>query len=173
MQLAGLHLGLPPDQVLSVTGGHSSFGGPLSSYSVHALATAVDVLRGREVGLVHANGGYLTYQHAILLSRAPHPDGYVGQPSPESPDHTDRPELLSVEGGLDVVVETLTVEHGRDGEPRQAFLVARTPAGRLAVCSDPSDAATARALSLAAVPGGTHVGRTLAITVDRGTFTLR
>jgi acetyl-CoA C-acetyltransferase len=173
-KLAGLHLGLPRDQVLSITGGHSSFGGPLNSYSVHALATAFDVLRGGGVGLVHANGGYLTYQHAILLSDSPHPGGYVGTPTALSLVDTDSPELVAVNGDLQVVVETVTVEHSREGQPQQAFLVARTAeGGRVAVCSDPQDLSTASALSLAALPEGTHVGRSLAISVHHGVFRLR
>jgi acetyl-CoA C-acetyltransferase len=175
-KLAALHLGLPRDQVLSVTGGHSSFGGPLNSYSVHSLATAVGALRDGGVGLVHANGGYLTYQHAVLLSSVPHPDGYVGQPAPQAAAEGGAPALLSVDGALDVVVETLTVEHSRDGEPRQAFLVARTATGeRIAVCSAVDDVATPKALSLDALPDGltTHVGRSLPISVEGGAFRLR
>jgi acetyl-CoA C-acetyltransferase len=175
-KLAALHLGLPREQVLSVTGGHSSFGGPLNSYSVHALATAVERLRGGGVGMVHANGGYLTYQHAILLSATPHPEGYVGNPEPAAAHVPGAPAMVQVAGEVDVVVETLTVEHGRDGAPRQAFLVARTAAGdRIAMGSAPGDLATPGRLSLSALPAGqtTHVGSTLAITVAQGVFRLR
>jgi acetyl-CoA C-acetyltransferase len=176
-KLAGLHLGLPRDATLSVTGGHSCFGGPLNSYSVHALATMAQRVReGAGLGLVHANGGYLTYQHAVLLSSVPHPDGYVGQPAPQAAAEGGAPALLSVDGALDVVVETLTVEHRRDGEPRQAFLVARTATGeRIAVCSAVDDVATPKALSLDALPDGltTHVGRSLPISVEGGAFRLR
>lgn len=170
-KLAGLHLGLPRDATLSVTGGHSSFGGPLNSYSVHALATMAQRLRdGAELGLVHANGGYLTYQHAVLLGRRPHPDGYVGRPDPDrlTPSRTTSLAAVPADGeSIAVVVETATVEHDRAGAPAQAFVVARTADGqRLAACTPRGDAASASVLSLDALPDGctTHVGRALRAT---------
>lgn len=174
-KLTGLHLGLPRETTLSVTGGHSSFGGPLNSYSVHALATLTQRLRaGASLGLVHANGGYLSYQHAVLLSREPHRDGYVGRPEPVQVSHPDAPALAPA-ADTDVVVETATVEHDRSGVPTQAFLVARTSNGeRVAVSSRRGDAAGAAVLSLDALPTGatTHVGRRLRLTVQDGAASL-
>nr|WP_239521344.1 hypothetical protein [Blastococcus saxobsidens] len=174
-KLAALHLGLPREAVLSVAGGHSSFGGPLNTYSLHAIATAAQRLRGTDgVGLVHANGGYLSYQHGVLLSGRPHPEGYVGRPEPVAVGHPHAPPLLPATeaGGQELVVETATVEHGRDGAPQQAFVVGRTSAGqRVALPSAPGDTATAAALSLAALSGGatTQVGRTVSVVSRDGT----
>ena len=76
-------LGLPESIVPSVTGGHSFFGGPLNSYTLHSIAEVTRRLReGAGPALVHGNGGYLTYQHVVLLAGAPHPGGYVGDPAP-------------------------------------------------------------------------------------------
>lgn len=161
-KLVSLHLGLPRESVLSVTGGHSSFGGPLNTYSLHALATMVERLRAGGLGLVHANGGYLTYQHAVLLSRAPHPRGYVGQPEPVAAAEPGPPVVAPADVRGEVVVETATVQHDRDGLPSQAFVVARTADGaRVATCTPAGDRAAATALSLGALPAGrtTHVGR--------------
>jgi acetyl-CoA C-acetyltransferase len=61
-----------------------------------------------------------------------------------------------------VTVETATVEHGRDGAPAQAFLVARTASGaRYAAATAPGDAASADALSL---EHGETIGRTVRAT---------
>lgn len=162
-KLVGLHLGLPRETVLSVTGGHSAFGGPLNSYSMHALATMVERLRaGGGTGLVHANGGYLTYQHAVVLSATPHPQGYVGDPSPRTVAGQAVEVVRLGAEPVDVVVETATVEHGRDGAASQAFVVGRTASGSRAAASTPAgDAAGAAPLSLASLPAGltTHVGR--------------
>ena len=163
-KLVAQHLGLPRDTPLSVTGGHSSFGGPLNSYSLHAVATLAARLRSSAgLGLVHANGGYLTSQHAVLLSRAAHPDGYVGRPEAvRAADEEVR--VLPCTEAVDVVVETATVEHDREGAPRQAFVVGRTAdGGRVAVATPRGDARSAGLLSLAALPPGlhTHVGRPL------------
>jgi acetyl-CoA C-acetyltransferase len=177
-KLASLHLGLPRDAPLSVTGGHSSFGGPLNSYALHALATTVARLRGgARVGLVHANGGYLTYQHAVLLGAGAHRDGYVGRPDADAGATDDAVTVLPLRdavGGddhVDVVVETATVEHDRSRAPTQAFVVARTSAGdRVAAATPPGDTAAARVLSLSALPLGTrtHVGRALRLRLHDG-----
>ncbi|WP_026454276.1 hypothetical protein [Saccharomonospora iraqiensis] len=156
-------LGLPADSVPTVTGGHSAFGGPLSSYSLHAtVAVATRLRAGAATGLVHANGGYLTAQHAVLLSRAPHPDGYVGDPDPVSTSSADSaPPKGPVPDG-EVVVETATVEYGKDGAPSQGFLIGRTGDGtRVVGQTAPGDAASAQALSVAS--GTEVVGRTVRV----------
>ena len=165
-KLVAQHLGLPRDAPLSVTGGHSSFGGPLNSYSLHALATMTSRLRGGNgTGLVHGNGGYLTYQHAVLLSGLPHAAGYVGEPTPQVLSREEQVTVLtpaSAGGACSVVVETATVEHDRSGAPSQAFVVGRTDDGaRVATATPYGDADAARVLSFAALPAGatTHVGR--------------
>ncbi|RBY95723.1 acetyl-CoA acetyltransferase [Blastococcus sp. TF02-8] len=162
-KLAGLHL--RTEAVLTVAGGHSSFGGPLNTYSLHAVATAAHRLRGTDgIGLIHANGGFLTKQHAVLLSGRPHPEGFVGRPEPEHVQHPDAPPLrpAAESGGLALTVEAATVEHGRGGGPEQAFVIGRSAAGeRVAAATAPGDAATAAALSSASLPAGatTQVGR--------------
>jgi acetyl-CoA C-acetyltransferase len=175
-KLAALHLGLDRDAVLSVAGGHSSFGGPLNTYSLHAIATMAERLRaGAGSGLVHANGGYLSYQHSVLLGSRPHPEGYVGRPEPTTVAHVDAPGLLdaatAARDGCELTVETATVEHGRDGAPEQAFVVGRTPTGeRVAAATAPGDRASAAGLSLANLPPGaiTHVGRTVRLSLRDG-----
>ncbi len=184
-KLAALHLGLPrdpirPNSVLTVTGGHSGFGGPLNSYSLHALATMFGRLRdgpAANVGLVHANGGYLTYQHAVVLATTPHPDGYVGRPEPVTaprdgaPPAADPRELLTDGESVELVVETATVEHGRDGEPSQAFVIGRTPNGvRTAAATRPGDRDSAAALSLFPAADGrrSQVGRAVRLACRDG-----
>lgn len=182
-KLAARHLGLPRSVVPTVTGGHSSFGGPLNSYSLHAVATTAQRLRDERTppapprfGLVHANGGYLTAQHAVLLGADPAPEGYVGQPEPTRIAPTDLRsadvrELLAERGTCEVVVETATVEHGRDGRPAQAFVIGRTDDGvRTALASAPGDPSVAAALSLSALPAGavSHVGRRVTVTATDG-----
>jgi acetyl-CoA C-acetyltransferase len=154
-KLVAAHLGIPPPP--GVTGGHSAFGGPLSSYTLHALVAVAGAVRGGvRLALVHGNGGYLTHQHALLLAREPHPRGYVGDPVPRD-TAGPAPATVGAVDGEEVVVETATVEHDRDGRPRQGFLVARTAAGaRFAAATRPGDGASTRALS---VEQGEVVGR--------------
>lgn len=146
-ELVAAHLGVPLASVVGVTGGHNAFGGPLSSYTLHALVAVTRRLRaGAQLALVHGNGGYLTAQHALLLSRDPAP--YRGDPEPREVAPPGPPPAAAPDVA-DVTVEAATVEHGRDGLPAQGFLVARTAEGaRLAGSTPPGDVAAARALSL-------------------------
>ncbi|MEJ3655936.1 acetyl-CoA acetyltransferase [Actinomycetes bacterium KLBMP 9759] len=146
-ELVAHHLGLPVEAVAGVTGGHNAFGGPLSSYSLHALVAVARRLRvGGDLALVHGNGGFLTSQHALLLSRSPRE--YRGDPEPRD-TAGPAPTLVPVPDVADVTVEAATVEHGRDGAATQGFLVARTSGGeRFAASTPPGDAVAARALSL-------------------------
>lgn len=146
-ELVAAHLGLPVEAVVGVTGGHNAFGGPLSSYTLHALVAVTQRLRaGARRALVHGNGGYLTHQHALLLSRDPVP--YRGDPEPRE-TAGPAPVLAPVPEVAEATVEAATVEHGRDGEPKQGFLVARLADGaRIAATTPPDDPAAARALSL-------------------------
>lgn len=163
-KLVAAHLGIPPPP--GVTGGHAAFGGPLSSYTLHALVAVAGAVRGGvRLALVHGNGGYLTHQHALLLAREPHPRGYVGDPVPRD-TAGPAPATVGAVDGEEVVVETATVEHDRDGRPRQGFLVARTAAGaRFAAATRPGDGASARALSL---EHGEVVGRRVRATSVEG-----
>jgi acetyl-CoA C-acetyltransferase len=145
-KLVAAHLGRPLADVAGVTGGHSSFGGPLSSYTLHALVGVTRALRERPgTALVHGNGGYLTHQHALVLGTAEAP--YRGDPVPR--DTTGpAPDRAGVSDGEVVTIETATVEHGREGAPKQAFLVARTAAGaRIAASTEPGDAESAAHLA--------------------------
>ena len=146
-ELVAQHLGLPVAAVVGVTGGHNAFGGPLSSYTLHALVAVTRRIRaGARRALVHGNGGYLTHQHALLLSRAPAP--YRGDPEPRS---TAGPatQLVAVPDVAEATVEAATVEYGRDGAPAQGFLVARLPDGaRVAATTPPGVTDAAKALSL-------------------------
>ena len=58
---------------LSVTGGMSFFGGPGNNYSMHAIATVVDLIRkDRSLkAMVTANGWYLTKHSVGIYAGAP------------------------------------------------------------------------------------------------------
>lgn len=162
------HLGLPLAAVAGVTGGHSAFGGPLSSYTLHAVVAVARQLRAgaARLALVHGNGGYLTAEHAVLLGRDPHPCGYVGDPSPRDTAGPGPQRVPVPEVPTELTVETATVEHDRDGEPAQGFLVGRTAAGaRCAAATAPGDRAGADALSMR---HGEIVGRTVRATAKDG-----
>ncbi|WP_127782116.1 acetyl-CoA acetyltransferase [Rhodococcus sp. X156] len=167
-KLASIALDLPRDASLSVTGGHSAFGGPMNTYTLFAAVSITQRLRTEPgLALLHGNGGFVTYQHAVLLSDAPHAQGYVGNPEPVRIESANAPAIIAPVSGT-VTVETATVEHGRDGKPATGFLVARTADGaRFAAQTAPGDTASAEALSMGE-PGERRevVGRTVTVEVD-------
>lgn len=132
-KLACAHLGLPTTpphaKPISLLGGLTSFGGAGNNYSMHAFTHMARHLRdgkGRN-GLVLANGGVVTYQHAVCLSINP-PSG-----SREYPERNPLPETLAVlpassidqQPNGNAVLETYTVDFARDGKPKLGHIVGR------------------------------------------------
>ncbi|KAF2271952.1 uncharacterized protein EI97DRAFT_446146 [Westerdykella ornata] len=131
-KFAAHHLGLPltgpRSKPLTLLGGLTSFGGAGNNYSMHALSEMARQVRqgkGRK-GLVLCNGGVLSYQHVVILSKDPRKDGSA------YPDANPLPKKLDVKGPEVVaeaegesVVETYTVEFARDGKPARGFVVGR------------------------------------------------
>jgi hypothetical protein len=67
-------LGLPileSPKPITLLGGLTSFGGAGNNYSMHALTDMVRHLRNGndKTGLILANGGVVTYQHVVCLSK--------------------------------------------------------------------------------------------------------
>jgi hypothetical protein len=130
-KIAAQHLGLSivgGTKPLTVLGGLTSFGGAGNNYSMHALTELTRQLRAGKgrTALVLCNGGVLSYQYAVILSREPRREGDYPTENPLPPQITDvpTPELVLDAAG-EAVVETYTVEFNRDGSPLRGHIVAR------------------------------------------------
>jgi acetyl-CoA C-acetyltransferase len=138
----------PLERPHSVYGGLTFGGGPVGNCMMHALAAMAEKLRrgGRDdAGLVFANGGFATHNHAILLARRPGPEA-------DRPHDYDvhsvaerlrgpQPKLLDRYSGPGSV-ESYMMPYDRTGRPRFATVVARTPQGeRFLAHVPPGDAA--------------------------------
>lgn len=137
----------PIDRPATVFGGLTFGGGPIGNYMSHAAASMVEKLRAEPgTGLLFANGGYATHNHAIVLTSAPNPaltfpqqfdfqkeaDAARG-PVPDLDEDYEGP----------ATIETFTVHYGREGAPRLGTIVARTPDGsRTLAAVMPDDVAT-------------------------------
>ncbi len=130
VQVAAESLGLGFDRQLTETGGLTFAGGPLNNYVTHSIATMISRLRtdAGTVGLVSANGGFLT-KHAIGI--------YSTEP-PATPYRTDNVQAVvdqvpahTVDEGYQgpVTIEAYTVMHGHDGSPEVGLCALTTPAG--------------------------------------------
>jgi acetyl-CoA C-acetyltransferase len=127
-------IGWPVEKPATVFGGLTFGGGPIGNYMGHATAEMVDALRAGEGrrGLLFANGGFATHNHAIVLSTEPLPG--AGEPhDPDCQAQADAargpvPELVKDHAGP-AEIESYTVFYARDGSPRDGVVVARTPEG--------------------------------------------
>ncbi|PGH10239.1 hypothetical protein AJ79_05494 [Helicocarpus griseus UAMH5409] len=152
-KLACHHLKLPltgGQRPITLLGGLTSFGGAGNNYSLHAITEMVRQLRlGKgQYGLVLANGGVVSYHHTVCLSRNPRKDGspYPSQnPLPRNL-RDDHPPIDERAQGR-AVVETYTVQYGRDGSPQIAFIVGRLQDSGHRFIANAADGATLRELS--------------------------
>ncbi|MFC8529890.1 acetyl-CoA acetyltransferase [Nocardia sp. NPDC057227] len=133
VQVAAAELGLPlrdPARPLTVTGGLTFAGGPWNNYSTHAIAAMATVLRRApgELGLVTANGGYLT-KHAIgVYGTEPPAAGFRYEDVQAEVDREPVTAVLDSYAGH-AEIESWTVVHDRAGAPETAFVAARVPGG--------------------------------------------
>lgn len=146
VQIAAAELGLPVGdgkRPLTVTGGMTFAGGPWNNYVTHSIATMAGLLieNPGSVGLVTANGGYLT-KHSIGVYGTTPPDTEFRWEDVQS--EVDRqPARKAIEAWEGVgTIETWTAPFDRDGNPEKAFVAVRTSEGArtLAVLTAAGDA---------------------------------
>lgn len=133
VEVSALELGIDawdPSRPPTVTGGLCFGGGPGNNYVTHSIASMVDRLRDNagDVGLVTANGWYLT-KHALgLYSTNPPANGFRWASGQDEVDASPTREVaVDFEG--DVTVEAWTVLHERDGSPQLGLVGALTSDG--------------------------------------------
>ncbi|OFJ53683.1 acetyl-CoA acetyltransferase [Mycolicibacterium grossiae] len=147
VQVAARELGLPlddPARPLTVTGGLTFAGGPWNDYVTHSIATMAERLAAAPdaVGLITANGGYLTKHSFGVYSATPPGREFRWQ---DVQSEVDAEPTRVAEGDWEGTgtVETWTTPFTREGDPEKVFVAVRTPADTraLAVLTDPADAA--------------------------------
>jgi hypothetical protein len=152
-KLAASHLGLPivgGEKPLTILGGLTSFGGAGNNYSMHALTEMTRQLRfGKgNKGLVLCNGGVLSYQYVVILGKEPRKEGAypLENPLPEVLSDVEVPELATKAEG-EAIVETYTVEFGRDGSPSRGHVVGRLKSGGKRFLANHGDEETLRQMA--------------------------
>jgi acetyl-CoA C-acetyltransferase len=129
VQVGAESLGLGFDRQLTQTGGLTFAGGPLNNYVTHSIAATVGALRNDpgSLGLVSANGGYLT-KHAVgLYSTEPAAAGWQWADVQDAVDRVPQTPVAADHTG-DVTIEAYTVMHDGDG-PQFGLCAARTSEG--------------------------------------------
>jgi len=135
VQLGARSLGLSLDRQLTRTGGLSFAGGPWNNYVMHAIATMVADLRASpgELGLVWANGGYVTKHSFGIYSTEPPTNGFRHDRPQAVIDALPRRELADASDAAGpATIEAYTVMHSRDGEPETAITACLLADGRRA-----------------------------------------
>ncbi len=160
VEVAARSLGLGEDRRLTQTGGLTFAGGPLNNYVTHSIATIVDVLRKDEgsIGLVTANGGYLT-KHALgLYSTTPPDRGYRAVDVQAEVDRVPRTPVDEGYAGP-VTIEAYTVMHDAEG-PTEGLCALRTSQDRRTWgrVTDPA--------ALVAMMADEAIGRTASLAAD-------
>ncbi|RBR26855.1 uncharacterized protein FIESC28_00436 [Fusarium coffeatum] len=118
---------MEPKKPITLIGGLTSFGGAGNNYSLHAIAEMARVIRHGKYqnGLVLANGGVLSWQHAICLSAQPKRDGspYESSTFLDNGQLSQGPEFTAKAEG-EAIIETYTVDHDRSG-PKLGHVVGK------------------------------------------------
>ncbi|KAL1870209.1 hypothetical protein Daus18300_005274 [Diaporthe australafricana] len=154
-KLACQHLALPileSPKPLTLLGGLTSFGGAGNNYSMHAITEMSRKLRNGKAknGLILANGGMLSYQHALCLSSNPRTQGL---PYPDS-----RGISSAIVGAAaqvqpfaqgEAIIETYTVQFDREGKPEMAFIIGRLVDGANRFVANHGDQRTLQELASA------------------------
>jgi len=135
----------PIDKPVTAYGGLTFGGGPIGNCMMHATAAMTEKLRAGapdRTGLVFANGGFATHNHAIVLSRqAPRGIDLAADYDVLADAEAARepaPQLLDNHVGPGAI-ESFVIPYGRDGRPRFATIVARTLQGQRFVAHVPGD----------------------------------
>lgn len=159
VQIAAKELGLGTDRPLTVTGGLSFAGGPWNNYVSHSIATMVERLRADagSVGLVTANGGFLTKHGFGVYSTTPPAQPFRHRDVQDEVDALPSRELAEVVDGR-VAVESAVVMHDRDGEPERAIVAALLPDGRRAWGNTSDPDAMKRFLTEETAGADAHLG---------------
>lgn len=128
VQISATELGIDQDRTLTVTGGLTFAGAPYNNYSGQAIAAMVDRIREQPgMGLVHANGGYVTKHAFGVYGDRPHGEPYRNlDVNDEARSLPKRPTDPSFSGKA--TIEAYSVLHGREGVPTHALVALRTGA---------------------------------------------
>ncbi len=145
-KMARRAIGWPLEKPHSIYGGLTFGGGPIGNCMTHAVAALVRRIReGSRNGLIFANGGFATRNHAIVLTeRAPDQGREARDYDVQS--YADRlrgpiPYLIDDYRGPGEI-ESYTVPFSKN-EPRHATIIGRTPDGARFLARVPaSDAST-------------------------------
>jgi acetyl-CoA C-acetyltransferase len=136
VDIARREIGIPDDDPrdLTITGGLSFFGGPFTSYSMHPIVTAVDLIQKNPSTkvLILANGGYNTSESVgIYGNRAPAIDWQENEYDDIQQKINSKalPEPVEEANG-ELTIEAYTIIYDRNGSPEKGIVIGRLESGK-------------------------------------------
>jgi len=142
-------LGLAEDAALTVTGGLSFFGAPLSNYMLHAVCAMMRRLRaGGGTGVLYGQGEFITKHHALALAAEP-------PQAPLAEDYVLTAEVDARRGAVPAVVapaagpatvESATIVYRHDGAVDHGIVLLRDARGDRTVAAVAADDAASLAV---------------------------
>jgi acetyl-CoA C-acetyltransferase len=141
-KLARRSLGWPEDRPVSTFGGLTFGGAPVANYMSHAVVAMTRALRGTaDRGLLYANGGIVTTNHAIVISGAPLDTALPRDPDVQAEADAKRAPAPALDEDHEgpVTVESWTVLYDRQARPARGIVVARTPSGARTLAEVPAE----------------------------------
>jgi acetyl-CoA C-acetyltransferase len=139
VKIAQKEIGIPQDDPrdLSVTGGLAYFGGPGNNYTMHAIASVVDLIRQNRSmkAMVTANGLYITKHSIGIYGGSPPKNRWEMRDDSSVQRDIDAqalPEPVAVAEG-NLTVEAYVIRHDRDGDPEKGTVLGHLRDGRRAL----------------------------------------
>jgi acetyl-CoA C-acetyltransferase len=140
---------------LTVTGGLPFFGGAGNNYSMHAIAEMVRRLRAapEKVGLVTANGGFMSKYSVGVYSRRPAPAPAIDDAALQAQiDAWPSPPLAEDAGEGEI--ETYTIDYSRQPAPVAIVVARRADGARFVAMAGADQAAIVQAMAAGEPLGG-------------------
>ncbi|MFX1571034.1 MAG: hypothetical protein ACFFCV_22065 [Promethearchaeota archaeon] len=148
VEIARQEIGIPNDDPrdLTITGGLSFFGGPFTSYSMHPIVTAVDLIRKNPSTrvMILANGGYNTSESIGIYGNKP---PALSWKKFEYNDIQERinaealPEPVEEANGV-LNIEAYTIIYDRNGSPEIGIVMGKLESGKRTFATISSDSKT-------------------------------
>jgi acetyl-CoA C-acetyltransferase len=135
VEIARQEIGIPKDDPrdLTITGGLSFFGGPFSSYSMHSIVTAVNLIQrnpSKKV-MILANGGYNTSESVGIYGNKPPVKPYEDieyNDIQQKIEANSLPEPVEKANG-NLIIEAYTIVYDREGMPEWGVVIGHLETG--------------------------------------------
>jgi len=135
VEIARQELKIPEDDPrdLTISGGLSFFGGPFNNYSMHAIVSAVNLIREKNSLkiMIVANGGYNTKQSIGIYGMKPSALSWKNRDDTAVQQQifaNELPEPIEKADGL-LTIEAYTIKFDRSGNPTEGIVIGRLENG--------------------------------------------